>query len=235
MFLFYSNNVEGSIGELTEEELHHCVHVLRNKEGDTIWVTDGKGNKYQATINQIKKSVLRFDISSVETKQKSLLKNCIALSPPKSADRLEFFVEKAIEIGINHIILFESKRTERTRINQTRIDKIAISAMKQSKQLFLPSVITNFKFEQLEKTFQEYEYKYIAHLNGKEETLQKSIIPNKNNLILIGPEGDFTQEEVDHALGYGCVPVSLGENILRTETAGIYAATLLQTIGRSNS
>jgi 16S rRNA (uracil1498-N3)-methyltransferase len=233
VFLFYSNQIDEAEGKLSEEELHHCIHVLRKKEQEIIHVTDGEGSLIVGKIIQIKKSELKFEIIERQFKPKRSTHNAIALSPPKSSDRLEFFIEKTIEIGINHILLFESKRTERSRVNLGRLEKIATSAMKQSKQLYLPKIEYITDFKSFFKGIGSYDGRFIAHLNGMEKHVFGLIQPTKNNIVLIGPEGDFTQEEVDFAIENNFQPVSLGSTILRTETAGIYCATLLETLSQN--
>jgi 16S rRNA (uracil1498-N3)-methyltransferase len=227
LFVFYSTDIDTDKGSLQEEDLHHCVHVLRYKEGDLITVTNGNGLIVSAKISKITKSILYFEVLSFISELPDPIQNAIALSPPKSSDRLEWFVEKATEIGIKQIILFESSRTERSRINVARLQKIAISAMKQSKQSYLPTIVHYEKIATLFQQCTDFQTKLIAFCEMRQSYIQKHIAAG-NHIVMIGPEGDFTNEEVDMAKSHGFSPVSLGKTILRTETAGLFAATLLE-------
>lgn len=227
MFVFYSSDIDADKGSLQEEDLHHCIHVLRYKEGDSIAVTNGKGLTVSAKITKITKSILYFEVLSSTFEDKSPIINAIALSPPKSSDRLEWFIEKATEIGIKEIILFECSRTERSRINIPRLQKIAISAMKQSKQSHLPSIVHYEKLTTLLQHCSDFQTKLIAFCEETQSYIGNHISAG-SHIVLIGPEGDFTNEEVAMAKSQGFVAVSLGKSILRTETAGLFAATLLE-------
>ncbi len=226
MFVFYSDDLDLENGSLQEEDLHHCVHVLRQKLGDTIVVTNGKGLTVNGKITKITKSILFFDIVSSNFEAEDPIKNGIALSPPKSTDRLVWFVEKATEIGIKYIYLFECNRTERSRINEARLNKIAISAMKQSKQCYLPEIKYFDKFPNLLDKCTGFQSKMIAYCEEKQNLINNQL--STNNIVLIGPEGDFTNQEIIQAKNEGFVTISLGNTILRTETAGLYAATLME-------
>ncbi len=228
LFVFYSTEIGENEGNLLEEELHHCANVLRKKEGDIIFVTNGNGLLVEGKIKNIKKSNLIFEVISSKFQEENPIKNCIALSPPKSSDRLEWFVEKVIEIGIRSIYLFDVIRTERHRVNEKRLEKIAISAMKQSKQYYLPEIKLFNKYEELLANSTVFQNKLIAFCEISEPYIGHHI-SNESNIILIGPEGDFTIEEVILAKNIGFTPVSLGKNILRTETAGVLSATLFET------
>jgi 16S rRNA (uracil1498-N3)-methyltransferase len=228
MFVFYSNQIDTDSGTLSEEELHHCVHVLRYKEGDNIFVTNGNGLFTECIIKRITKSMLHFEVISSKLHEDSRIKNGIAISPPKSADRLEWFIEKAIEIGIRYIYLFDCTRTEKSHPNLKRLLKIAVSAMKQSKQFYLAEIKVLKNFSEVLKHTEDYQEKYIAFCDIKETQLIDKI-QNDSKIILIGPEGDFTIDEVNQASEKGFIPVSLGKNILRTETAGVYSATIFES------
>jgi 16S rRNA (uracil1498-N3)-methyltransferase len=226
VYLFYSDNISEDNGLLKDEELHHCVNVLRKKVGDVIYITDGRGNLYNGKIDQINKSSLSFKVNTIKFTEKPSIINCIAISPPKSSDRLEFFIEKAVELGIANILLFEAKRSERSRFNLERLNKIAISAMKQSKQVYKPSVSVVKNISEVIEFGKNYDQKFIAHCDGNEYILSETFNKRKSKIILIGPEGDFISEEVELAKSHQFISVSLGKNILRTETAGVYSAVL---------
>jgi 16S rRNA (uracil1498-N3)-methyltransferase len=216
---------------LNEEESMHAIKVLRLKEKDLIHIIDGKGNLYEAEINKAhaKKCGFRILTDKNEKKKHSYYLH-IAIAPTKNIDRIEWFVEKAVEIGIDEITFLQCEHSERKNINQERIEKIAVSAMKQSMNLYLPILneMTSFsKFLSLPKK----ENCFIAHLEDGERKLFKKEINNSENiLILIGPEGDFSKEEIKEALAQRYVPVSLGESRLRTETAALAACFICSTV-----
>jgi 16S rRNA (uracil1498-N3)-methyltransferase len=227
LFVFYSSDADLENGTLQEEELHHCVHVLRHKEGDNILVTNGKGLSAKVQIKKITRSILYFDVISSSFEAEDTIKNGIALSPPKSSDRLEWFIEKVTEIGIKNIFLFECSRTERSRVNLNRLNKIALSAMKQSKQCHMPVIKYFDKYADMLSACEDFNTKTIAFCEEKQQYLH-TLIGSGTHITLIGPEGDFTIQEVHHAKEAGFTPVSLGRSILRTETAGLKAAILLE-------
>lgn len=227
MIVFFTSEIENNFGYLIEDELHHCSNVLRKKVGDDLFVTDGHGHLFNTKIVEASKKLLKFEIKDKTYFNPPEIKNCIALSPPKSADRLEFFVEKAIECGILKIILFYSSRSERNRINKTRLDKIAISAMKQSRQYHLAKIDILDTFDKAIIASYPYDQKFIAHLNNKSQLLKSIYNSDKSAFIFIGPEGDFTNDEISVALEKEFTEVTLGNSVLRTETAGIYAAVII--------
>jgi 16S rRNA (uracil1498-N3)-methyltransferase len=223
MHQFYAPDIE-TTPILPPEESHHAVKVLRLTVGDTIVVLDGKGKSFYATISvaDAKGCVL----NSLQLVQESKGRGYglhIAIAPTKNMDRLEWFVEKAAEIGIDEISPIFCRFSERKVLKNERLEKILVSAMKQSIQPFLtklnePQSIKDF----LKKA--EAQQKFIAHCHdGEKQFLASAIQPGKKVLIMIGPEGDFSQEEVGAALQAGFVPVSLGESRLRVETAALVA------------
>ena len=229
MFVFYSTHFQDNTGILLDEEHHHCVHVLRHKKGDSIYITNGKGYLFTAIITEINKQSLSFIINSETYHEAPAIVNCIALSYPKSAERLEWFVEKAVEIGISHFVFFKSKRGERTNVNIKRIDKIVISALKQSKQYHLPKIdFTNSLADTL-VLLKDYPKKFVAHCQPVENHLINQIVSKECHAILIGPEGDFTNEEILEAKAADFKEVNLGMNILRTETAALLCAVLFES------
>lgn len=218
---------------LPEEESQHCVRVLRMKEGETINVTDGKGYFYETVLTDANPKHCMVSIKNTIA-QKPLWKGNIhiAVAPTKNIDRMEWFVEKAIEIGINTITFLNCQYSERREIKIARMEKIAISAMKQSQKATLPQInkITDFK----EFIKQHVEgCKMIAHCEETEKNLIKDIYkPGNNATILIGPEGDFSSEEIESAEKYGFMPISLGKSRLRTETAALVACHTLHVINQ---
>ncbi|MEY2924622.1 MAG: hypothetical protein RLZZ337_1170 [Bacteroidota bacterium] len=224
--LFYSNYISNGVLTLDDQEAAHCALVLRKKVGDVIYVIDGNGNRYKCGIDSVSKRDVKCSILETESKPKSE-HITIAIAPTKNRDRLEWMVEKLVEIGVEAIILMNTKNTERNRTNMERLEKKAISAVKQSLRFYIPE-IEEMDFEDVLKL--EITEKYIAHCY---EEQSKSAQPSTNNsltnqLILIGPEGDFTTQEVYEAFDAGFKGLDLGEFRLRTETAAIVAVTLFQ-------
>lgn len=231
MILFYTNQVNTIDGSLVEEEFHHCTHVLRKKIGDEINVTDGIGNLYKGRIKAISRNNLSFEILEKKFFEKPLTSHCIAISPTKSNDRIEWFLEKAIEIGISEFAFVIFKRTERSHLNLNRLQKIAISAMKQSLQFYLATIEMIESPEKLIKNYENFNQKWLANcVTDSNISLLNQTFQTKNAIIVIGPEGDFTKEEIDLLEDGGYKSISLGKTRLRTETAGLVAATLLQNM-----
>ena len=231
MILFYTNQINSIDGSLVDEEFHHCTHVLRKKIGDIINVTDGEGNLLKGKITAINKSNLKFEILESQFHEKPQSSNCIAISPTKSNDRIEWFLEKAIEIGIQEFALVVFKRTERSHLNINRLQKIALSAMKQSLQYYLPSIQILDSPEKLIKHFENFNQKLIANCETfPTVSIQSQFKTSLNSIIVIGPEGDFTKEEIELFENHHYISISLGKTRLRTETAGLVAATLLQNM-----
>ncbi len=214
---------------LDEETSKHIVQVLRMKRGEAINLTDGKGSLLTCTIVDDHKKHCVVDLINTSYNAQRQRKVSIAISLLKNANRFEWFLEKATEIGVNEIIPLICERTEKEKFRYERMQGICISAMLQSQQTWLPvlhepSSLKNF----MEKT--NAESKLIAHCENGVKTVLTSKLINQSTCILIGPEGDFTPNEIELALQNSFIPVSLGETRLRTETAGIVAATLLSHI-----
>jgi 16S rRNA (uracil1498-N3)-methyltransferase len=209
---------------LEEDTSRHIVQVLRMKAGDKLNLTDGKGNLLHCEItDDHKKHCAVKVINKSETPQPGR-KITIAISLLKNSSRFEWFVEKATEICVTEIVPLICHRTEKQKFRRERIEGICISAMLQSKQCWLPGLREPVKFENI-KDWNHGGTTYIAHCsNEPRQVLSPS---SSNSLICIGPEGDFTNEEVQLALQHNFIPVSLGETRLRSETAGIVAAALL--------
>jgi 16S rRNA (uracil1498-N3)-methyltransferase len=206
------------------EEAQHCIKVLRKKEGDEILLTDGKGNFYDAEIVQANpKHCIVNIVKSISQKKNRNFNLQIAFAPTKNMDRVEWFAEKATEIGIDHLSPILCQYSERKEIKLQRIEKILVSAMKQSQKAYLPRLDEMQSFSQFVK--QEFDgQKFIAHCYPQEKPILKEVYKKGTNaLILIGPEGDFSEKEVEEAILSGFQPVSLGESRLRTETAALAA------------
>jgi 16S rRNA (uracil1498-N3)-methyltransferase len=226
MYLFYSSEDIGQIHVLGEQESRHIVKALRLRKGDVLHLTDGKGNLYPAKIidDNIKKCTVEV-ISQCEDKNLLPYHLHIAIAPTKNSDRLEWFVEKAVEIGISHITILICEHSERVSIKRERIERLMISAMKQSLRTELPAFTESVRFEDfIKRQGNRYTQKYIAYCGTLEKEpplLQTVCKPQTDALVLIGPEGDFSPKEVALSIEYGFEPVSLGKSRLRTETAAL--------------
>lgn len=233
MMNYFYNEFPESITALTPEESNHCIKVLRKKRGDQIDIIDGKGHVFSAEIiddNARKCSYKILDVKN--TAKRNSYHSHIAIAPTKNHDRLEWFVEKSCELGINEISIVTTKRTERKNINLDRLEKKAISALKQSKNLFKTDINNMLTLNDFLKSHIKEENRFIAFVDyDNPNFLHQKITKDSDILILIGPEGDFTPEEVELANSKGFDNVSLGKSILRTETAGVIA---MHTINIAN-
>ena len=224
MQLFFTEKIEAGQAILTEEEAHHCLHVLRHSIGDRINVTDGKGGIYKAIIINKSKKECNISIEKNEIiSPPPYIHLSIAIAPTKNIDRFEWFIEKATELGINRIIPIITQNSERTIIKHDRTRRVAIAAMKQSNHYYLPEITDLMKWSDFIKGKYEGQLA-IAHCNTEGlPHLKKLILAKKDLLVCIGPEGDFTPEEIDEAHKHSFESVNLGKSRLRTETAGLYA------------
>lgn len=228
MRLFYDPLIENT-GTLEESEARHAIKVLRLKQGDKIQVIDGKGNLYTCTITATTKKDCDIHIDKKESFKPDTHHFHIAICPTKNQDRIEWFVEKVIEIGIQEITFVESKRTERNRVKEERIHRIVISAMKQSLKYWEPKINYLTPIKEVISDCNT-DTKLIAHLNEGDRHTVESASKGKSITMLIGPEGDFTDEEVNDATQKGFTPVTLGKSRLRTETAGIFSCVQLNLL-----
>ena len=226
MKIFYTPEIENEKAfTLSENESKHAIRVLRLKENDTIILVDGKGSFFETSISDANPKRCEVQITSIRKENNNKPNLHIAIAPTKNNDRTEWFIEKCTEIGVHEITPILCKHSERKKIKQERFEKTAISAMKQSLKATLPIVnkLTNFK-DVISSSFEGK--KYIAHCYKNEQKHLKDIYQKgENSLILIGPEGDFSEQEVNLALENGFEPITFGESRLRTETAGIVACT----------
>lgn len=235
MLLFYQPEIQNTTREkshhfLNEEDSRHCVKVLRKNAKDIIHIVDGIGGLYECEITKPHDKKCEFSILSEQKdfqKRKAYLH--IAIAPTKNADRIEWFIEKCVEIGIDEISLILTKHSERKFQKTERLEKIAISAMKQSLKAYLPKINELVDFEVFLKTVNQNQ-KLIAHLTDNAQPLLKSLKPNASYCLLIGPEGDFAKNEVIEAQKTGFQVVTLGNSRLRTETAGVVACTIINLL-----
>ena len=244
MQLFYSKDISSSgFCTLDAEESRHAVRVLRMREGDTINVTDGQGHLYACRIiNASDKACIVEPFHETAHEDSATHKETfhetslhLAVAPTKNPARMEWLVEKAVEIGVGEITLLQCDHSERSFLKTDRLERLALSAMKQSLHITLPRInpAVNLK-DWLNSQFSilNSQLKFIAHCEAdKPRTpIAAALQPGIDAVVLIGPEGDFSEEEIALALDAGFKPVSLGPSRLRTETAALYAVTAFNLI-----
>lgn len=233
MYLFYSPDINDNIYTLPEEESKHCIKVLRLKIGDTVFLTDGKGNLYETKIhnNHPKRcELVVVDVKKAHGKRDYTIH--IAIGPTKNINRFEWFLEKATEIGVDEISPIICEHSERKLVKPERLNKVITAAMKQSLKSYHPVLHETLKFTDFVSKHHSGE-KFIAYCDDNYKNHLKDIYqPNNNALVLIGPEGDFSENEITFALKNGFQPVSLGPARLRTETAGIVACHTINLINQ---
>lgn len=234
MHLFYTPDINSNIYTLNEEESNHCTKVLRLKQGDRVNLIDGVGGLYTAEIVEATKRAVHLNVIHKQSefgKRNHYLH--IAIAPTKNIDRLEWFLEKATEIGIDEITPIICERSERKIVKEDRLEKIVTSAVKQSLTAYHPKIKAAIGLKDLIKQ-SEADHKLIAHCIDEEDrkAISETIKPHQKYLILIGPEGDFTPKEIELALQSGFKPVTLGNTRLRTETAGLAACFEINYLNR---
>lgn len=225
MQLFYDAHLtkETKTHRIEAVESNHILRVLRKSVGDIIHLTNGNGDRFEGEIVDIKSKQCVIVIKNTFSESPPRYQLHIAIAPPKSSDRFEFFLEKATEIGITQITPILCMNSERKRINIDRSKKIIQSAMKQSNRLFLPKLNEMQSFENFMSSNMKEESKLIAHCEEDKKYAVKGILSSSTSYCaLVGPEGDFSKIEIETALNSGFKAVSLGNKRLRTETAGLY-------------
>lgn len=228
---FYSQLIQNDLLFLEKEEAQHCIKVLRCKEGDTVEVLNGNGILYAGIITAINRQEVQISISGIQKEDfENSNKLSIAIAPTKNPARLEWFIEKATEIGIAHIFPIMTERTEKQTIKLERLQQISISAAKQSRQLFFPVVHALKPLKESFSGFETLEFSnhFIAHCEEERKLLKDVYAKDETALLLIGPEGDFTKNEIQAAVNKNYIPVSLGNSILRVETAGVMACAIVK-------
>ncbi|MCU7548053.1 16S rRNA (uracil(1498)-N(3))-methyltransferase [Chitinophagaceae bacterium LB-8] len=236
---FYIDDIAAGDIVLDEDTSKHITQVLRMKVGEQLLLTNGRGIKASAEIINDQRKKCEVKILETETELQLSPKIAIAISLIKNNSRFEWFLEKATEIGVNEIIPLICERTEKEKFRHERLQQILISAMLQSQQCWLPVlhqptlfeevVIQSNKNGQLQQEF-HYEQKYIAHCLPEQKQQLAAFSTKQSSIILIGPEGDFSLQEINIALQHKFQPVALGNTRLRTETAGMVAAALLRNV-----
>ncbi len=225
MQIFFAPGIKGDSHILDETESRHCIRVLRMARGFPVKLIDGKGNLYEGEISNADPKKCTIKILDVKYGfEKRDYRLHIAISPLKNHDRFEWFTEKSVEIGLDEITPVICKFTEKQTIKSDRIENIIISAMKQSLKALKPVINEPVTFDDFIKQ-QTDGIKMIAHCRNNPERIKISEACGKGNnaTILVGPEGDFSEEELTSAVKKGFIPVHLGKSRLRTETAGIAA------------
>ena len=218
IFLVHPENVIGNQLELVDQEAAHASKVLRFNVGDQLYASDGKGNLFEAKVTSITKKSLSANILNSSHQPAPGIKKVLVFGAIKKRDRLEFAAEKAVELGAWEICVFNADHSERSKINEDRLQSIVVSAFKQSKRRWLPEV----KYlNSLDEVFQHYAgyHPVMAHVQA--EVRRPKLLKHKKNLLLVGPEGGFSRRELELAKEKGTEMMSLGKNRLRAETAAL--------------
>ncbi|MBN1927910.1 MAG: 16S rRNA (uracil(1498)-N(3))-methyltransferase [Prolixibacteraceae bacterium] len=227
MNIFFAPDITGRKCVLDEIESKHCTRVLRLTTGENINLIDGKGGLYTGIIADSNPKKCLIEITGhIPDFEKKNYRLHVAIAPTKNIDRFEWFIEKAVEIGVDEITPLICEHSERRILNPDRLEKIIISAMKQSLKAYKPVLNNLINFDAFcRKTVQGE--KFIAHCeDGPKFFFGKEIIPCSEYVVLIGPEGDFSANEIEQAKASGCLEISLGNSRLRTETAGVVACAI---------
>lgn len=226
MIRFYAPDLAAT-GLLPESDSQHAVRVLRMRDGDELLAVDGRSSVMHCRILEAHPRHTAVEILHTEVEILPWHQDIsVAVAPTKHLDRMEWLVEKLTEIGVNRIIPMHCERSERKEIKTERLEKIAVSAMKQSLKATLPEIMPMTRLRNILPLFPDHN-KYMGYCDDTAERsdFSHAYKPHQSSLILIGPEGDFTPTEVDLALGNGVTPVTFGSNRLRTETAALYAVS----------
>lgn len=233
MHIFYTPDITSETYTLSEEESKHCIKVLRLEQGSVVQLVDGKGGFYEALISDPHPK--RTSLKVIRTLQNYGKRNHylhIAVAPTKNIERMEWFLEKATEIGIDEITPIICERSERKELKTERLNKVITSAVKQSIKAYHPKLNHPARFQDFINTASNAK-KYIAHcIDSEKFSLKAKIELNSDYLVIIGPEGDFSQSEVDSALLAHYVPIELGTSRLRTETAALEACFEINFLNR---
>ena len=237
MQLFFTPDLNPSLENfiLSEEESKHAIRVLRMDTGDCLHLIDGRGGLYEAQIIDPHPKRTVITILNVEEEfQRPKYHLHIAVGPTKNIDRIEWFLEKATEVGIQEITPVICEHSERKEVKLDRLNKVVVAAMKQSLKAYLPKLNPAVSFKQfLREIPKEGVQKAIAHcVDAEKKYLNQVLEPDQHYIILIGPEGDFSEDEIDLALQMGFHPISLGEARLRTETAALAACMEVSLLNR---
>jgi 16S rRNA (uracil1498-N3)-methyltransferase len=229
---FFQNNLSQDFFTLSSEESKHITKSLRLQEGDFILITDGKGTLAKAVLTNVFKDACVVKITERNFQDISTTKQLhLAVAPTKNPDRMEWLVEKAAEIGVAQISFIICDRSERKNVDLSRLQRIAIAALKQSQGTWLPELKTTPFSHFISESKNVIADKFIAYCGDKERAteIDQTKYLQKDAVFLIGPEGDFTPQEVNYANENGFQQISLGEKILRTETAALFVACYIRS------
>lgn len=215
---------------LAGEEFKHCVKVLRKQKGDQIGIFDGKGLYYQSRISQISKDQCTLDLLERTVLPAKPFSTHLAIAPTKSTDRIEWMVEKLGELGVDEITFLQTDHSERPRIKLDRLERKAISAMKQSKSGYLMKIHPIVRFSEFLKSSSDVGSKYLAIVKEGIPSLRQYVSAGDSSIVMVGPEGDFSGTETQTAEEMGWELISLGRNTLRTETAGLIACHTINLV-----
>lgn len=231
MQLFYTPNIDSNTYTFSKEESKHCIKVLRKKVGDNIHLVDGKGNLFHTELVDDNPKACIVEVKQKESDfNKRNYRIHMVVAPTKNNDRFEWFLEKATELGVDEITPIICQNSERKVIKPERLNKILVAAMKQSLKAYLPTLNDAVSWNDfIQQGFNTD--RFIAHCGaGRKTPFKQWIKPQQEVMILIGPEGDFAETEVEEAMSNGFVPVSLGNSRLRTETAAVIACHTINLI-----
>ena len=235
-FFYAPDAADGSTIRLSDDEAQHAVRVLRLAEGDEVWAMDGHGAFYRCEIAIATRKACELSILETLPQTKTWRgRLTLAIAPTKNIDRMEWLVEKAVEIGVDRIVPLLAQNSERTALKTERLERIAVSAMKQSRKPWATEIAEMTRFEEFVTSAEGN--RYIAHCHndmGERQFMLDTTdgVASDDRVVMIGPEGDFSQREVELAIERGFVPISLGESRLRTETAGLVAVHFMSIMNR---
>ena len=229
MSIFYKNNLLKGSNTLSEEESRHCTHVLRHQQGDEITIFDGIGGIHKGQLTSVSKKECAFEVIESKSAEKKPFSIHLAIAPTKNSDRMEWMVEKLSEIGVDQITFIQTEHSERKKLRLDRLEKKAISAMKQSGNPWLMGINPVINIDEFLKSDSSNE-KFIAHVDPGHTYLSSLASPKTSTTILVGPEGDFNLNELEEAISNEYRPISIGNNTLRTETAGLVACCMINTV-----
>lgn len=228
--IFYLPQIDLSLKqcELPREEAKHAIRVLRMQEGDTLLLTDGQGHFIDSEIAAIAGKTCTVSFKTIREERKAAHQLHLAVAPTKNSSRYEWLVEKATEIGVTTITPLLTFHSERRSVNYKRLEKIVIAAMKQSQKAYLPKLTPAITFSDFIKQCSQNSA-YIAHCNSKfpRKSINETYSKGQDVTLLIGPEGDFSKDEIQQALNSGFESIHLGTSRLRTETAGLVACSTI--------
>lgn len=224
MELFYSSQISNQIALLDEQESRHCIKVLRHRQNDELNFTDGNGNIYSGKLFKADLRQCEITIQNIQKEEQRNFELHIAIAPTKAMERFEWFLEKAAELGVEEITPLLCRHSERKHLNMERCEKILISGMKQSNRSRKPKLNKMTPFNKMMN--HNADVKAIAHCSSGDKKSIIEIMQASSLLLLIGPEGDFSEEEIKLATDASFIPLTLGDKRLRTETAAVHAASI---------